>query len=198
MVRETAYDEVFDSQRHFRIIMDSMARPGKLNRLHDVVIHPPPEINPASALVGLALLNADVSCFSPADAEAVAAYFVANTASRLQPAAEADFLFLRGDAASGALAQAKTGTLAYPDTGAFVVIDVVQLSKQPVADALVLRLAGPGVPGEETVFVRGLNADLLAAIRDKNAEYPLGVDAILTDQEDRILCLPRSNRFSFG
>lgn len=197
MIRETTYDEVFDAQTHFRLLMDSMARPGKLNVLNGVVIEPPALLNRASTLIGLALLNGDVSYYAAENAAAIADYFVTNTASRPATAGEADFLFLPGQHQSEALADAKIGTLSYPETNAFVVIDVDAISTEPDPAALALTLRGPGVKGEKTVFVRGLNPDLLLTIREKNAEYPLGLDAILTDASDRILCIPRSNQFSF-
>jgi alpha-D-ribose 1-methylphosphonate 5-triphosphate synthase subunit PhnH len=192
MIRETAYDEVFDAQTHFRLIMDSMARPGKLNVLNGVAIEPPASLNRASALIGLALLNADVSYYAAENAPGIADYFITNTASRPAEAHEADFLFLPGQSDSDTLEAAKIGTLSYPETNAFVVIDVEAISTEPDTTALALILSGPGVKGEKTVFVRGLNPELLLTICEKNAEYPMGLDAILTDQNDQILCIPRS------
>lgn len=198
MIRETAYDEVFDAQAHFRLIMDSMARPGKINVLNGVSINPPAALNRASAVVGLALLNADVSYYvsEHADPTGVAAYFVVNTSSQAASADEADFLFLTGTENPDQLDQAKTGTLAYPDTSAFVVIDVTAISSTP-RPGLMLTLAGPGVNGSKTVFVDGLNSDLLDTLSQKNAEYPLGVDTILTDANDQIICIPRSVRIKY-
>lgn len=197
MIRETTYDEVFDAQQHFRLIMDSMARPGKLNVLNGVAIDPPTSLNRASALIGLALLNADVTYYAAGNPDAVASYFVTNVASQLAGAEKADFLFLPGQSASDALEQAKIGTLSYPETNAFVVIDVAAISDEPQLDSIALTLRGPGVNGERRVFVQGLNPDLLLTIRERNAEYPLGLDTILTDANDQILCIPRSNQFVF-
>lgn len=201
MIRETSYDEVFDAQTHFRLIMDSMARPGKLNVLNGVAIQPPDSLNRASALIGLGLLNADVSFFVARNATAITTYFTVNTASRPAPAAEADFLFLHGSDSPQHLDAAKPGTLTYPDTNAFVIIDVASISLHPdqtTEPRLQLTLSGPGVNGQQTVFVAGLNEALLETLRDKNAEYPLGIDTILTDQNDQILCIPRSNRIVVG
>lgn len=196
MIRELTYDPVFDAQTHFRLLMDSMARPGKLNTLNGVTITPPTSLNPASALVGLALLNADVTYYAAENAAVIADYFVTNTTSHPAPVELADFVFLRGNQASEALEDAKVGTLSYPETNAFVVIDVETISPEPMPDSLALTLIGPGVKGETTVFVRGLNPDLLLTIRQKNAEYPLGLDTILTDSTGQICCIPRSNQFT--
>jgi alpha-D-ribose 1-methylphosphonate 5-triphosphate synthase subunit PhnH len=195
MIRELTYDPVFDAQTHFRLLMDSMARPGKLNVLNGVTIDPPALLNPASALVGLSLLNTDVSYYAAENADGIADYFVTNTASRPALVDVADFIFLRGNQDSETLIEAKIGTLSYPETNAFVVIDVETISAEPMPDSLALTLTGPGVKGETTVFVRGLNPDLLRTIRNKNAEYPLGLDTILTDSTGQICCIPRSNQF---
>ena len=61
MLRETVYNEIYDSQRHFRTILDSMSRPGKLNRFAPVGLTPPSALSKTAAYVGLALLNADVT-----------------------------------------------------------------------------------------------------------------------------------------
>lgn len=195
MIRELTYDPVFDAQMHFRLLMDSMARPGKLNTLNGVHIQSPALLNPASALIGLALLNADVTYFAAQNADEITDYFVTNTASRPASIDEADFVFLSGNQGAQLLIDAKIGTLSYPETNAFVIIDVEIISAEPITNALPITLAGPGVKGQITVFVGGLNPDLLLTIRQKNAEYPLGLDTILTDRSDQILCIPRSNQF---
>ena len=198
MIRELTYDLVFDAQTHFRLLMDSMARPGKLNVLNGVVIDPPASLNPASALIGLALLNADVTYYAAENADVITDYFVTNTASQPAPADVADFVFLPGNHEPEIVIEAKIGTLSYPETNAFIVIDVATISAEPITDSVPITLAGPGVNGETTVFMRGLNPDLLRTIRQKNAEYPLGLDTILTDRDGQICCIPRSNQFSLG
>lgn len=201
MIRETAYDEVYDAQTHFRLIMDSMARPGKLNVLNGVTIGPPQSLNPASAFIGLALLNGDVSFYVAQNPDAVADYFVSNTATQSATADEADFLFLTGTDNPDALIDAKIGTLSYPDTNATAVIGVETINDEPQTDPaheLALTLQGPGVNGQKTVYVQGLNKTLLTTLRYKNAEYPLGIDTILTDPQGCICCIPRSNQFVVG
>ena len=52
--REAAYDTVHDAQRHFRVLLDAMARPGTLAHLQADHLQPPADLHRASALVGLA------------------------------------------------------------------------------------------------------------------------------------------------
>lgn len=61
MIRETVYDEIFDAQRHFRTVLDSMSRPGKINRFAPLALTTPEGLTRAAAYVGFALLNADVA-----------------------------------------------------------------------------------------------------------------------------------------
>ena len=49
MNRVLAYDEVFHAQRHFRSLLDSMSRPGTIERLDPVDFSPSPHLNKASA-----------------------------------------------------------------------------------------------------------------------------------------------------
>ena len=38
MQRETTYDPVFDAQEHYRLLLDAMARPGKINTLPRLIL----------------------------------------------------------------------------------------------------------------------------------------------------------------
>jgi alpha-D-ribose 1-methylphosphonate 5-triphosphate synthase subunit PhnH len=194
MIRETAYHEVFDAQRHFRTVLDSMSRPGKINRFAPLALTPPEGFPRAAAYVGFALLNADVAAHVADDAETAAAYLRANTQCRLESAATADFLFLHGGDDPSSIAAAKTGVPTYPEGGATAVIAVGHLGKSSGTGGLQLTLEGPGIETREIVFVTGLRAEVLAALQAKNTEFPLGVDAILVSEDECLVCLPRTTR----
>lgn len=199
MHREITYDEVFDAQRHYRIVLDSMARPGKINLLPSSISLPPAGLNAASALVGFALLNADVSfCAVGPDREELATYFTMNTASSGVESERADFIFLPKRQEASGLGNIKTGTLSYPEEGATVVADADEISYTHLAGSLGVTLKGPGVEGEKKVYVKGLHPSLLDTLKAQNMEFPLGIDAIITDKENHVFCIPRSNRFSYA
>lgn len=199
MHREIAYDEVFDAQKHYRIVLDSMARPGKINLLPPSISLPPAGMNTASALVGFALLNADVSfCTMGPDRDERAKYLSLNTASRSIGSDQADFIFLPVNQEGTELGQVKTGTLPYPEEGATVVVDADEISCTHMTGSIGVILKGPGVEGEKKVYVRGLQPSLLDMLKTQNMEFPLGIDAIITDKENRLFCIPRSNRFSYA
>jgi len=197
MARELAYDEVFHAQVHFRSILDSMSRPGTINRLEPVEFRPPAHLNKASALVAFALLNADVSFHLVNMTAEDAAYLSANTRAAAAPIDQATFIFAGGGEDPDALEGAHCGSLAYPDTAATIVLQVDALSEQPLPGGMKLTLQGPGIDGTAVVYARHIGADLLLALQARNAEFPLGIDAIVTCDDGgtgdpRVLGIPRT------
>jgi alpha-D-ribose 1-methylphosphonate 5-triphosphate synthase subunit PhnH len=203
MQRETVYDQVFDAQEHYRILLDAMARPGTINVLPRMSLTTPPALTGAAALVGFALLNADVTFYADGEAaDVVTRYLVVNTAARPESPENADFVFAAGTASAALLADMKKGTLPYPDEGATLVASVGALASEVQAPGgkpyLALTLEGPGIRGKKTFFVTGLSSELVAGLQQCNQEFPLGVDLILTDPGHRIACIPRSSRVAWS
>lgn len=201
VVRETAYDPVFDSQRHYRSILDCMARPGKIQALDRVALNPPPGLNAASVLVALALIDGEVSFHCVHEEHGESAYLAANTRSAQAALDRADFVFAHGSDAPEFLESINCGTLDYPDTSATLILQLQAASHEPLPGALRFKLEGPGVDGAAVLFVRGLHPDLLSAILARNAEFPLGIDTILTFTSDAggpcVAGLPRATRISW-
>ncbi|MGJ3242416.1 MAG: phosphonate C-P lyase system protein PhnH [Opitutales bacterium] len=189
-LREIDYDVVHDAQNHFRAILDAMARPGEIRVLEPVSIDPPPGLPSASALVALALINRDVAFHLGFEDEAVEAYLKLNTGSPPAALEEADFIFAPGDAHPAVVESAKEGILTYPETAATLVFHVGGLGDLAGPDAARWRLTGPGIPESRELVVAGLNPALVAALQEKNDEFPLGADAILTHSD------PVSGRWS--
>jgi alpha-D-ribose 1-methylphosphonate 5-triphosphate synthase subunit PhnH len=201
MVRETKYDEVFDAQKHFRSMLDCMARPGKTNRLDPVEITPPGRLNRASVLVAFALLDANTAFQVVNMEQGESAYLAANTNAVRASTEDATFLFADGDEAPEILDGANCGALTYPDTAATLILQVKSVNQTPRDGSLKLTLQGPGVDGSATLFVRGLNPDLLLALEARNAEFPLGVDAFLTFADENelpcVTALPRTTKVNW-
>lgn len=198
MVRELAYDEVFDAQEHFRLLLDSMARPGKINRLNPVVLAPPPGLNAGSVLVAFALMDADSTFEMAGMSQGAASYISSNTNARRTDVKHAHFIFAQATESPEFLDSADCGTLLYPDTAATVVLQLEEASPTPLAGGLKLTLEGPGIEGTSTLWTRGFSEDLLLALQARNAEFPVGLDTILTfvDRSGApcLACLPRTTR----
>jgi alpha-D-ribose 1-methylphosphonate 5-triphosphate synthase subunit PhnH len=195
MVKEILYDDVFDAQEHYRLLLDSMARPGKINVLPEMELTTPRGIHTAGALVGFALLNADVTYYveGPASFE-VGRYLLVNTSARPAAPGEADYIFVDGSTPPELLLSLKPGTLPYPEDSATVVASVDGLG----GEGLVLLLSGPGVLGERKLCVAGLDRAFFGELAAINNEFPLGIDVILTDGERRVACIPRSTKIRVG
>lgn len=201
MIREVAYDETFDAQRHFRSLLDSMARPGKINRLEPVRLDPPAGLNTASVLVAFALMDADSTFEVVNMAHGAGSYLSANTNARRTDTEHANFIFAQATEPAEFLDSADCGTLLYPDTAGTVVLQVADASSEPLANGLKLTLEGPGINGVATLYVRGLSADVLLALQARNAEFPLGLDTILTFVDPSgapcVAGLPRTTRVAW-
>ena len=196
MRREVIYDEVFDAQEQFRLLLDSMARPGKINIMPDMDIIPPAGLNKASAMIAFALLNTDVSFYAEGEgSDAIESYIALNTTAAQVGISEADFIFINGLYDAGIIFDAKTGTLPYPEESATFVIDVDTITEDAGGSELALTLKGPGIETTKQVYINGINPGILKAVREQNMEFPLGVDLMLTDKNNHVLCIPRSNLF---
>jgi alpha-D-ribose 1-methylphosphonate 5-triphosphate synthase subunit PhnH len=211
MIRETAYDEVFDAQKHFRSILDSFARPARIQPLDPVALNPPPGLNHASVLVGLALMDADVAFHVIHDEHGERDYLAANTRAVPSPLDKAGFIFAHGADSPEMLESADCGSLTYPDTSATLILEVDEISAEPFAqlrggaadnNQLRLDVQGPGVDGAVAVFVRGLSADLLLALLARNAEFPMGIDTVLSSVDAAgipcVVGIPRTARIAWG
>jgi alpha-D-ribose 1-methylphosphonate 5-triphosphate synthase subunit PhnH len=198
MQTELHYDTVFDAQQHFRLLLDSMSRPGKINTFPAMEILPPVGLNQASALTGFALLNADttyyIAGYNSAD---IAQYLLVNTASQQAGIHTAEYIFLPENHDGRGLENARVGTPVYPEDSATLIAAAELISGQAIEGGLSIALKGPGVNGEAHVFVNGINPALLDYLKEQNVEYPLGIDLIITDRRNNLLCIPRSNAFTY-
>jgi alpha-D-ribose 1-methylphosphonate 5-triphosphate synthase subunit PhnH len=174
------YNQVFDGQKHYRTLLQCMARPGSIGQLDDAGLEVPSQLNRATALLAMALFSGDITYNLSAES-APAARFIERETNAVPAAAEkADFLVITGGNAHEIVDQAKQGTLSFPDVGSTVVLQVQAISPAPLASSLRLTLTGPGIESETVVFVLGATEAFFAALKVRNAEFPMGVDSFLT------------------
>jgi len=201
LTREIEYDEVFDGQNHFRSLLDGMARPGKLVELKQVALQPPRGLSLGSACVCLSLLNRDASYALAQPSEEVDDYLRINCGAAAAGLEEADFILCDGSSEPEQLVErAKEGILAYPEGGATLIVAVRQVASEPLPESVGFRLHGPGVDGERSIWAQGWKRAWAQCLIEKNVEFPLGVDTILTFTDAAgkawTCCLPRSTRIS--
>ena len=130
MQTELNYDIVFDAQEHFRLLLDSMSRPGKINTFPATEIFPPEGLNRGAALTGFALLNPDATYFISGDnAENIAGYLLINTAAQQAEISTADYVFIPQGYFDETLSEARTGMPTYPEDSATFIIDCELISE---------------------------------------------------------------------
>ncbi|MDO6965757.1 phosphonate C-P lyase system protein PhnH [Rhizobium alvei] len=183
-------DPVYQSQCVFKTIMDCMSRPGTIGRL-DPVATPPAPLGAAAGAIALTLCDHDTPIhMSGRLIEAGVQSWLAFQAGALitDVRDEASFAFIEKGASLPSLSTFAMGSQEYPDRSATLVYEVSSLtSGRP------LTLSGPGIDGETTLAPEGLPAQFERAWLDNAAQYPRGIDLILTCGND-IVCLPRTTR----
>jgi alpha-D-ribose 1-methylphosphonate 5-triphosphate synthase subunit PhnH len=162
----------------------------------------PPQLNRATALIALTLFSADSSFYLAQDGESAVDLLRRETLAKPAPAEQADFLLFPDANRFEEIHHARPGSLAYPEQGATVILQVMALSPAPMPGCLRLALTGPGIETEAAVFVLGAPQALFEALQKRNAEFPLGVDAFLTCDSlsagPCVLALPRTTRVQWG
>lgn len=185
---ETAFDKVFDTQQIYRVLLDTMARPGSIGQLPSLAITPPDGLTSFAAAIAFTLFDSQTLFSVWPASETGEHYITANTGAGSAPVCEADFIILAGDSKPPAAAP-KSGTLLAPEQGATLIIMVSRLG----GDSTVrLELSGPGIRGQRILEVSGLLIPTIEQIQEINQEFPLGVDMILTDREGAVASIPRS------
>lgn len=166
-------------QALFRRILDVAARPGRIADLSDLLDGRP------AALAALASFcdNTQTLCDLTGDLGAGDWAFLD---ARRAEADSAAFLLAAG-AEAPAFAP-RLGTLEAPEGGATIVVMVESLT-----EGAPLTLTGPGIRGEATLAPRGLAPGWLTARAGWCADFPMGVDMILTDPT-RLAVIPRTTR----
>ncbi len=188
----------FESQYVFRLLLDSMARPGKINELRRRISCKdsfPQEHLTVMAVAGT-LLDSEVT-FAPLGGKMkeLAPHISLLTESRVAEPEEADFLLSDGLYPATEILCARRGTLLFPEGGATIILEVEELLADGTDADTDVIVEGPGVPEKRYFSVRGLFPENLAFVQEANEEFPLGVDAILVSRSNRVACLPRSVRF---
>lgn len=188
---EAQFDKVFDTQQIYRLTLDAMARPGKVNSLPALRLKPPDGLNWGAAAIALTLFDSEAGFCSLSAGQAAGNYLTLNTGAALRPVATAEFVIAGGEQPLPELGEASCGTLLSPELGATLLIMVKQLS--PTGGEIKLQLAGPGIKGSSLLFISGLAPENLATVAQLNREFPLGVDVIYIDDAGHIACVPRSS-----
>jgi alpha-D-ribose 1-methylphosphonate 5-triphosphate synthase subunit PhnH len=181
------------TQVAFRTIMQAMGFPGTIHRLRN---HRPRKRGGQNVLLlAETLFDQDVTfcVVGEQGTSELEDQLHERTRSSVTELSLADFVIVTSGSSKGKLLGAKTGVPEYPDRSATVLFSVESLAGGS-ANNFFASLTGPGIPGETYIQIGGLDLEELRHLKGLNSSYPLGVDSIFIDQNDRIMCIPRSSR----
>lgn len=203
----------------FRLLLDALARPGKINQLEYPALHgeAPTYFSQASesdvainmyALGALlVLLDRETSFFIASDGNllpltaSVVRWTMLRSGSNVVSVDQAAFALFCDSGNSGLLDQLNKGTILEPEASATVIYAVEQLVAtgergETQDDAIALNFQGPGIQEMCSVSVRGLKEADITALIAARKNYPLGIDVYLIDADGHCIGLPRTTKIA--
>lgn len=189
-------DPVHDAQAVFRILLEAMSRPGRVQALSAPCVDTlgrPEGLAPAVAAMLLTLLDADTQLWiAPSlDSPPLRAWlrFHCGTQWAAEPE-QADFTLLTADDAQPALLdRLPAGSDGSPQDGATAMVVVPHI----LTDAGPLRWTGPGIEHSHQPAIDGLSEAFWIWRRAQLTSFPCGVDFVFAAAE-QVVALPRSTR----
>ncbi len=190
-------DWVHDIQAVYRKVIDSMSKPGLISNVHSQAEKITLTIGcfNSTLLLILMLLDTEIKFKVCSEHEEEITQAINRlTYAQATELEGADFIIVLHDAPPQelvrALRRAYAGDLLNPHKSATIIFEADSVTNEPD-----LILTGPGIEKENRIRVNTSDewVDLRA---EKNSEYPLGIEIIITDPDDNILCLPRTTQIT--
>ncbi len=219
----TVSEQTLYSAVTFRRLLNSMARPGKINLLeypHFVgeppscrvetigqgqaqLLHIPAKLYALGAM--LTLLDREVTFAVASDGQwlshtsPIVQWLVLRSGSILATPESTMFAFFCQGKSGGLITQLSKGTLLEPESATTVFYCVGRLVEEndwleESLDWVTLELTGPGIEHMHRVSVIGLDRSEITLINLTRQGYPLGIDVYLIDYLGRCVALPRTTR----
>ena len=166
------FDDIFDTQKTFRLLLDAMANPSRVVSIQEG----------AEKLYGskremltlaMTLLDKNTGFYTFGHTELDEQILLLTHAEK-KTLEEADYVFVTEEEhLPEAFAKAKRGTLENPHTSA------------------TLSISGPGVDGVATFQSPVVLEEAFRLRAEQAYEYPQGVDMIFVSPEGELFCIPR-------
>jgi alpha-D-ribose 1-methylphosphonate 5-triphosphate synthase subunit PhnH len=185
-------DKVLSAQSTFRSVMEAMARPGTVQRIH-AAAGTPGAMMRGTAAIALTLFDHDTPVWLDRTMTAtadVAKWLKFHTSAPVTPDTLASSFALIGDVqALPSLDRFALGSNEYPDRSTTLIVQVDSLTSGPA-----YQLTGPGIDGT-AILQATIRQDLFERLALNAILFPRGIDVVLVD-DDRIVAIPRTTRLA--
>lgn len=186
-IRPGFADPVIGAQRVFRVVLDALARPGRIGTVAEQ-LEPPAPLDLGTAALCLTLADHDTPLWLAPEIRnpATTAFLRFHCGCPIvDDPAKAAFA-LAAAATVPALDRFAIGDDAWPETSTTLILQVDALT-----DGNGLQLSGPGIEREHRLAAAGVRAGLWDEWAANGALFPCGVDLVLVAGR-RIAALPRT------
>lgn len=197
-INHPEFDLIHDSQVIYRSLLDSMARPGRINDLSRSLNKMDTDAPCPRALLAIALtlLDREVAFHLIAsNKENAIKHIEWMTGSSNVDTHQADYVFVASQPdqqfIDTLMDRVRIGTLLDPDHSATLIILVDELSDHDPL-SLDLRLQGPGIQTTKNLFISGLHSEWMIKRALLNKEYPTGCDFIFITESGKLAAIPRT------
>jgi alpha-D-ribose 1-methylphosphonate 5-triphosphate synthase subunit PhnH len=185
LLKRHNFDDVFDSQSVFRLVLEAMSNPSRIvniNKYADKLFGE----NKSMLALGMTLLDTNVS-FNTCENPVLSDDLFSLTFSRRDKVSNADFIFICNPSfLPDVIANSKCGTLADPHKSATLIVRNIG------KEIYNIDFCGPGINGKISVMVSEVVKNALAFRDRQSYEYPQGIDFIFTDETGQFFAIPRS------
>ncbi|MDR3566341.1 MAG: phosphonate C-P lyase system protein PhnH [Negativicutes bacterium] len=188
---EPGFDKVFDTQKFYRIMLDVMARPGKIGLLPAVDLCPPSGLDVYAAGIAFTLLDGETGFAVLPEENDWQDYLRLNTGSGSKPVAGAEFIFANGKFNLPEINAVSRGSLLSPEQGGTLIVQVDRVTES--GQGVKLTLTGPGIKDSSRMVIAGFDPANLERVLSLNQEFPLGVDVFFVDTAGNLAAMPRSS-----
>ena len=212
MIRTEQEERTIYSATTFRILLDSLAHPGKIHQLTapSFLGEPPCPItlttqqrtaNGYAPGALLTLLDREVTFAVVVNGmevehnESLVQWLAVRSGSCCVDAARANFVLFCDGKCGKILEHLDCGTLLEPELSATAMLCVKQLHNTSASSKGVhCELTGPGIETKRLIIIEGMERGDIEAILRTRQGYPLGVDVYLIDAQGQCIGLPRTTR----
>lgn len=179
------FDETFDSQSMYRIILETMSNPTRVKSIKefsDKLYGNYPQL----LSVAMTLLDNEVS-FNTMDNSELEEQISLLTHSECKDIESADYIFVSNtNNINKVIANAKSGTLEDPHISATIVVLYEEI------EDTVIKLNGPGIDGSVEFKTSSIVSEILGLRDEQYFEFPMGIDFIFISDKSNVFCIPRS------